>query len=69
MVRQNGKKALTPDEVSEMYGFSKGTLANLRNKREGAKFYKVGRKVLYRVEDLENWLFQNPVQTVDSLEG
>ena len=33
----NSKKVLTPDEVSEQYGLSKGTLANLRNKREGAK--------------------------------
>lgn len=62
----NSKKALTPDEVSEQYGLSKGTLANLRNKREGARFYKCGRKVLYKVEDLERWLYANPVMTIDA---
>ncbi|MCX5811098.1 MAG: helix-turn-helix domain-containing protein [Proteobacteria bacterium] len=64
----NSKKALTPEEVSEQYGLSKGTLANLRSKKQGAKFFRVGggRKILYRIEDLESWLYQNPVMTIDS---
>jgi len=62
----NSKKAMTPDEIAEQYGLSKGTLANLRNKREGARYFKCGRKVLYRVDDFERWLYRNPVQTIDS---
>jgi len=60
------KKTITPKEASETYGFCEGTLANLRCKRLGPKYYRVGRKVLYRVEDLECWVMSNPVITTGS---
>jgi len=61
------KKTLTPHQVSEMYGIAKGTLGNYRAQRRGPRFYKVGKKVLYRIEDIEAYLFQNPVLTFDSV--
>ena len=58
------KKFLTPREVAAIYGFSVGTLANWRSRRMGPKFYKCGkRKVLYSVEDVEDFIRTNPVLT------
>ncbi len=62
------KKMMTPKEVSEVYGFSVGTLANKRYKKEGPKYYKVDRKVLYDVADLEAFFKSHPVHTKDSLD-
>ena len=62
------RRALTPRDVSFMYGLSEGTLANWRYKRTGPRFYKAGqRKVIYFLNDLENWSKSNPVLTIDSV--
>lgn len=61
------KKALSANTVCELYDLEPGTLANLRSLRKGPKFYKTGRKVYYRPEEVESWLFENPVLTVDSI--
>ena len=62
------KRALTPREVSKIYGIAEGTLANMRAQRRGAKYFKINKKVLYRIEDIESFLFQNPVLTTDTIE-
>jgi hypothetical protein len=65
------KTALTPKEVIVFYPAlttSEGTLANWRNQKRGPKFYKVSRKIVYRPEDIEAFIFQNPVLTIDSIE-
>jgi predicted DNA-binding transcriptional regulator AlpA len=62
------KKALTPREAAERYALSAGTLANMRYKKIGPRYYRVGRKVLYMVSDLEEWITRNPVLTMDSLD-
>lgn len=62
------KRALSVNAVCELYDLEPGTLANLRSAKKGARYHKVGRKIFYRPEDVEAWLFQNPVQTVDSVE-
>lgn len=67
-IKYLSKKAITPKAASEIYGFSEGTLANLRCKRNGPKYYRVGRKVLYLVTDFEEWITKNPVLTTDSLQ-
>ncbi|MGD0236949.1 MAG: helix-turn-helix domain-containing protein [Syntrophorhabdales bacterium] len=59
------RKTLRPCEVAEVYGVSLGTLANLRSRRLGPKFFKQGKSVFYRVEDFESWLMRNPVLTRD----
>jgi hypothetical protein len=62
------EKLLSVKEVIVEFPFlNSGTLANYRNKKQGAKFYKVGRKVLYNRQDIERWLTGNPVLTIDSL--
>ena len=69
-MEKNEKRALTPAEVEAIYGIPRGSQANMRWARTGPKFYKTGaRKVLYKVEDIEKWLFKNPVLTIDSVGG
>ncbi len=51
--------SITPTEVAERYGLNKGTLANMRSKKEGPPYVKIGKKILYKVIDLEKWLFEN----------
>jgi predicted DNA-binding transcriptional regulator AlpA len=61
------KRALTPRDVSFMFGLSEGTLANWRCKRTGPRFYKAGpRKVIYFLADLDAWAKACPVLTIDS---
>lgn len=63
------RTAMSPKEASLMFGISEGTLANWRCKRIGPRYYKVGsRKVIYFVNDLEEWMRSEPVLTKDSLE-
>lgn len=65
MERKN-KLAAGPEIIGELYSIAPGTLANWRSRGEGPKFYRVGRKILYRLDDVEKFLFSNPVMTVDS---
>lgn len=52
------KRAVTSAEAASMYGWTVGALAQLRHRRQGPKFYKVGKKVLYFIEDIESWIRQ-----------
>lgn len=64
----NTKKFITPEEVATGYGLSTGHLANLRCKKMGPKYFKVGaRKVLYDVIDVDRWVRSQPVLTKDCL--
>ena len=50
-------KFLTPEEVSERYrgGVSIGTLRNWRAMKIGPSFVKIGKAVLYPIDELEAW--------------
>ena len=50
-------KFLTSEEVAERYrgGVSVGTLRNWRAMKIGPSFVKVGKAVLYPIEELEAW--------------
>jgi len=61
-----GQKSGTPEVMAVTYGCSLGTLNNLRSKGNGPKYFVQGRRIFYRVIDFESWLFQNPVQTINS---
>ncbi|WP_409410659.1 helix-turn-helix domain-containing protein [Bradyrhizobium sp. AUGA SZCCT0176] len=56
-------KYLTPEEVSERYRgeISVGTLRNWRVARIGPTFIKIGKAVLYPVEELDAWDRKNLV--------
>jgi hypothetical protein len=50
------RKYLTAEEVSERYrGISVGTLRNWRAMRIGPTFIKIGKAVLYPIDELEAW--------------
>ena len=65
-IKSSPRMALEPLEVEARYPIMAGTLANKRSKGEGPVYFKVGRKIIYRPEDIEAYLFSNPIQTVDS---
>jgi len=53
-------------KAAEMIGISVHTLRQWRSQGKYIPFIKVGRSVLYRVSDLENFLNQHKVKVVDS---
>jgi hypothetical protein len=61
------KKMVSTKEVAEIYPVCTGTLQNWRVMKQGPRFFRVGRKVLYRLDDLENFFTTTPVLTNDSL--
>lgn len=61
------KKALTPKDCENIYGLNVGTLCNMRFHRVGPRYYKLGKKVLYKVEDIERYLSENVVLTRDQM--
>jgi len=67
---KNDSKILSPKDVIERYPVlgCEGSLANMRCQKRGPKFYKDSRKLVYRQEDIEAYLFRNPIQTIDSME-
>ena len=68
-MKSEQKEMLTPEDVSERWSISRGTLANWRCRREGPKFFKVGkRKILYRSDDVRRYFESSPVQTLDSVQ-
>jgi hypothetical protein len=68
-IMKQEKKTISPETAAALYDLSPGTLANMRSRGIGPKFYKVGsgRKVLYKVDDFEAWLTSSPVMTKDSI--
>lgn len=65
---KNQKRAITTKEFEEIYGVPRGSAANMRWAKIGPRFFKAGpRRVLYLVEDVEQWIQRNPVMTKDSL--
>ena len=64
------KRALSPNEVEAIYGIPRGSLANMRWAKTGPRYYKVGKKrVMYLVNDVEEWITRSPVQTKDTIEA
>lgn len=59
----DGRKFLTVEEVSERYrgGISVGTLRNWRAMRIGPAYVKIGKAVLYPIEELDIWDQKNTV--------
>lgn len=54
---------LTETDVVEMTGLARGTCAYYRHAGLGPAWFKLGRSVRYRREDVENWLRQQYAST------
>lgn len=50
------EKFVTPAEAAAILHKTKATLANLRYYRKGPNYHKVGQRILYSVNDLNNYL-------------
>lgn len=60
-------KKLSPQEVADMYGVKACTLARWRCKKVGPRYAKLGSRVMYDIEDLEDWFASRCVHTRDSV--
>lgn len=68
MNKQNPTEYLSVNQVKTEYPcLSTGSLANMRCRKEGPKYFKIGKKVLYRRSDLEAWLGSEPILTCNSM--
>lgn len=56
---------LTQDEVAFWYGISQSKLEKWRHEKVGPPFIKPDKRVYYRVTDIEAWLDQHKVQTME----
>ena len=61
------KKYASPEEIESIFGLNPRTLANERSKRIGIPFIKKGRKILYRISDVEKSIEAGRVLTKDSI--
>jgi predicted DNA-binding transcriptional regulator AlpA len=52
----NAAKVVTAVEAARLVGLSESTLAKLRLNGNGPVYCKLGRRVVYRVTDLDQWL-------------
>lgn len=58
---------LSVKEVSDEYRINMNTLAKWRSERRGPRFIKVGRKILYRRDDLEDYFNSHIQETIESI--
>lgn len=65
---KNEAVCISASGAASRYSLNVNTLANLRYRREGPKYFKRGRSAFYRIDDFEAWLFATPILTKDSLE-
>ena len=49
---------LSPQQAADLIGISASTLAKLRLSGDGPSFLKLGKRVAYRPQDLEDWISQ-----------
>ena len=54
--RPVAKEMLTTQEAAQEFGLSASWLAKLRVTGEGARYAKLGAKVMYRRSDFEQWI-------------
>lgn len=57
---------LTVDDMMTRYpGTNRQSWANYRYRGNGPKFFRVGRKIFYRLEDIEAWESETAVSRSD----
>lgn len=63
------RKTLTPQQVAQVYGFPVQTLANWRWLGEGPSYIKIGKKIFYRIEDMDRYLNDHLITTRDTADA
>jgi len=64
----SGKNVLNFDDVLLLTGFSRGHLYRLTSQNKIPYYKPFGKDVFFKREEIENWLTQNRVCTVDEAE-
>jgi len=59
-------KKLNTDEAAEFLGVKPNTLEVWRTKKKGPKYSKIGSRVLYDINDLEEYFSSRSVHTRDT---
>ena len=59
------KYALKTVEVAQLYGMSRTTLEQWRSQGRGPRFFQEGRLILYRTKDIDDYLEEGIVRTID----
>lgn len=59
-----GTQFLNPEELVKRFNnaVSVQTLANWRNLKKGPAYLKIGGRVMYKLEDVENWEKQQTIK-------
>jgi predicted DNA-binding transcriptional regulator AlpA len=47
---------LNPAQVARLTGYSQKALESLRSRRTGPRFFRVGRSIRYRADDVRAWV-------------
>lgn len=55
MTRKELPNHLTIEELASRWGMNTGTLGNWRIQGKGPKYVKIGRKILYPINEIETW--------------
>ena len=61
MAPMNDKILLTEDEVSKLFNINKHTLQRERFNGTGIPYVKLGRRVRYKVEDIQKYIERNTI--------
>jgi len=62
------KNMIRTPAAAEFLGVRPNTLEIWRHQKRGPKFYRVGRCIVYGLEDLEAFVKANGVHTIDSIQ-
>jgi len=61
---------ITRQQIPKLFpGLKAQTLANLASKGQGPKYYRKGKFAWYVVDEVVEYLTQNPIQTSEDFEG
>ena len=58
-------KYISTAEVSRLYGIPKKTLENWHSHKRGPRYHKSGKRVVYRVADVEVFMAEHSIATID----
>lgn len=61
------KRMVSTREAAELFSLATGTLQNWRSLKRGPRYYKTGKAIRYKLDDLEKFFTSTPVLTMDSL--
>lgn len=55
MINEEQPKRLTEQQLSNYWGISKNTLRKWRSNGDGPIYIKIGARIIYRLEDIEDF--------------